>query len=374
VVVVSIVGLCFEAISYIIEQSILSSDRSSVAGVVSFMDPSSWDRNTPYRQVAECPDNGEVCICSEDYAKSADSFVMQQGAVACLTFRFQVGDTIFFFKPAASGMFSQAEMVAKYTGSPVVHAGIVSYVPPEQVDGVQNPDDIIVTEALKGEFKRVTQQSLRQVIQRWTFGGYSIRRVDTKYVHFQEHYQEMTTWLNTLHNQPFDSAMVNPTQRHTGTAGRYIKPDNGVSCQERARALAMYHAGGPGKWMCANRVLWTLAFPGGLNVDYDNPYDQCPGPGWPLTNMQEYPGTLMNEANIWNPRIQWHMPCNVVGCWIGAPTSARWQGGHPPTAGAASTPSAVQPPAAPAGGPTVTVPISVVMSGTPAPTTPVAAR
>jgi hypothetical protein len=244
-----------------------------------------------------------------------------------LTFRFQVGDAIFFYKPAGGG-FSQAEMVAKYTNSPVVHAGIVSYVPPEQVDGVQIPDDIIVTEALKGEFKKVTQQTLRHVIQRWAFGGYSIRRVDPKYIHLKDHYADITSFLNTQKDKPFDSDMVNPTKRHWGTAGRYIDP--AIPCQERDRALALYRAGGLGTWFCSDLIIWTLAFPGGINMDYDNPYDQCPGAGWPLTNMQEYPGALMNEQNIWNQAILWHLPCNEAGCWVGAPMS--WQGGLPPAA------------------------------------------
>lgn len=342
VAVVATMGLCFQALAYAIERGFHSSDRSTLAGVIGLMDPSSWNKSTPYRQVAACPDNLEVCICSDDYAKSTatDSFVFKQGSVACKTFRFQVGDSIFFHKPVGGG-FTQAEMVAKFTNSPIVHAGMISYVPPEQVDGQQNPDEIIVVEALKGDFKRVTRQTLRHVIQRWPFGAYSIRRVDPKFVHFKEHYADMTAYLNSIVGQPFDPDMVNPTKRHWDT--NYINPS--ISCQERARAAAMFKNGGPGKWMCAQVILWTLAFAGGLNTDYENPYDECPGPGWPLTNMQEYPGALMNEANIWNPNIQFHIPCSAVGCWVGAPTSARWQGGHPPPAVAAVAPTIPSTPA-----------------------------
>merc|ERR1719401_943195 len=153
------------------------------------MDPHSWDPATPYRQVHACPDNSEVCICTDDYHKFPDQHINSRpGSVACATFRFKVGDAIFFEKPKGEGpAFFDANLVSKYTNSPVIHAGIVSYVPPEQVVGFQNPDDIIVTEALKGNYKRVTQQTLRHVIQRWAFGGFAIRRVDSKYVDFPNH-------------------------------------------------------------------------------------------------------------------------------------------------------------------------------------------
>jgi hypothetical protein len=276
------------------------------------------------------------------------------GSTACATFRFKVGDAIFFEKPKGEGpAFFDANLVAKYTNSPVIHAGIVSFVPPEQIVGFQNPDDIIVTEALKGNYKKVTQQTLRHVIQRWAFGGFGIRRVDPKYVNFQNHYQDITNFLNSVKDQPFDPDMVNPAKRSWATKGRYITPN--PDCQERARAYAMFKAGGPGKWICSSLIAWTLAFPGGINSDYKNPYDQCTGPGWPLTNLQEWPGHLERESNIWDTHIQWHLPCNEMGCWVGAPMSARWRGGHPPLSAAQGVPSPsaplvpaqTQPPATP---------------------------
>jgi hypothetical protein len=326
----SLVVLSLQVVSHFIENGMMGSDRSSLRGVVGLMDPNSWQPGTPYRQVEQCPDNGEVCICTDDFYMQRDDHIFpKSGSVACATFRFQVGDTIYFEKPVGKGpAFFDANLVAKYTQSTVIHAGIVSFVPPEAVDGFQNPDKIIVTEALKGNYKRVTQQTLRHVIQRWAFGGYFIRRVDPKYVHFKEHLQDITSYLNSVAGQPFDDDMVNPAKRMWATGGRYIgvNPD----CQERVRAYGMYKSGGPGKWICSSLIAWTLAFPGGINMDYKNPYDQCSGPGWPLTNMQEFPGHLMNEQNIWDPHIQWHLPCSAMGCWVGAPMSARWEGGHPP--------------------------------------------
>merc|ERR1719162_1097390 len=109
----------------------------------------------------------------------------------------------------------------------------------------------------------------------------------------------------------------------------------------------MYDAGGPGKWTCSQLVAWTLAFAGGLNTDYQNPYDTCKNgqPGWVIQDIQECPGRLMEEDNIWDPAITWSMPCNGVACWIGAPPS--WVGGHPPLAGGpapvAATPAAATP-------------------------------
>jgi hypothetical protein len=331
------------------------------------MDATSWQPSTPYRQIDACPDTGAVCICSEDYvatdknANGENVFQPQSGSVACQPFRFQVGDVIFFEKPKGQGpAFFQANTVARFTNSPIIHSGIVSYVPPEETK-VQNADDIIVTEALKGNYKTVTQQTLRHVIQRWNFGAYQIRRVAPTFDSFKSHSQDITTFLNGVKDQDFDSDMMMPGKKEWGTNGRYIDPRRSVACGERQRAFEIFKTGGPGKWMCSQLVEWTLAFAGGLNLDY-SPDDHCTGPGWTITDLQEWPGRLLGEYNLWDPSITWRMPCNNVNCFIGAPTSARWAGGRPPVSAATPAPATAAPVT---GTPAPDGPVSVHVDGLP---------
>merc|ERR1712139_105817 len=175
---------------------------------------------------------------------------------------------------------------------------------------------------------KVTQQTLRHVIQRWNFGAYHIRRVASKFTRFNEHARDITSFLDSVKGEPFDSDMMIPGKRRWATKGRFI--NQSISCTERQRAYEMYRRGGPGRWMCSQSVLWALGFAGGLNLDYSDPYDNCKGPGWALTNLQEWPGSLLAETNLWDKKITWTMPCNQVSCWVGAPMSSRWIRGMPP--------------------------------------------
>jgi hypothetical protein len=315
----------------------LGLESANTNGFANLMAAISWQRSTPYRQVSECPDTGAVCICSDDYvatgtnANRENTFAASPKAVGCQPFVFQVGDVIFFEKPKHQGLpFFQAGLVSMFSQSPIIHAGIVSYVPPEESFD-QNADDILVTEALKGSYKKVTQQSLRHVIQRWAFGAFHIRRVaSSKFDKFKGHAENITSFLDSVKDQPFDSDMVIPGKRSWGTDGRYIDPYGSVTCAERQRAYDMYIAGGPKKWMCSQLILWTLAFAGRLNLDYTDHNDACQGPGWVLVNLQEWPGELLKEVYLWDAGVTWKVPCSPVGCWVGAPNTSRWVGGMPP--------------------------------------------
>merc|ERR1719491_241549 len=113
----------------------------------------------------------------------------------------------------------------------------------------QTGENVVVTEAVKGGWKKIVQNPLRYVIQRWPFGGFWIRRVDTKrFPKFKKRKDDIKRFANARVGEPFDRHMLVPIKRRWTTGHRYVQVDP-VSA-ERKRAYKMYKAGGPGKWIC----------------------------------------------------------------------------------------------------------------------------
>lgn len=285
----------------------------------------------PYRLEYTCPDDGSVCLCTQNFVVAGqDAFGYNMyspspGSSACQPWKFQIGDIIFVEKPAGDQpQYREAEVVAKFTGTPVVHNAIVTQVPPPGVD--QTGENVIVTEALKGYWKKVVQNTFRTLVERYPFGGVSIRRVDpNRFPNFftKQSQAAMTEWANRITGEPFDQKMVNPVKRFWFTRGRYI-PKN-PSCADRQRANRMYNSGGPRQWICTQLVAWTIAFPGGLNVNPNNTSPDCSVPDYIVKNLQPNPGDMLSA-----PFVQqggWRAPCDTAGCYIGVPNVPRWAGG-----------------------------------------------
>jgi len=290
----------------------------------------------PYRPDSGCKDDGSICVCTEENvvigedALGYNQFQPQIGATACQMWKFKVGDMIFVEKPSGDQhQYPEANIVAKVTGSPVVHTAIVTQIP---VEGVrQTAENVIVTEALKGQWKKVLQNRFRVLIERYPFGGISLRRVDEKkYPDFftPAAAAKMTAWANSVLDQPFDTTMVNPAKKRLFTKGRYINPDTwggGPNCDERNRAVQMYNAGGPGKFICTQLVAWTIAFAGGLNTNPKNVDGQCAVPAFTVKDLQPNPGDMLKVP--WVGPGNWHIPCGTKGCYIAVPNIPQWSGG-----------------------------------------------
>lgn len=320
-------------------------ERSLVSGLDvhrSFQKTSSAMRGTmklmevpvmrPYRVEPSCLPDGRICICSGGYMVSGsdvynDNLLRpQHGATACKLWHFQVGDVILVDKPSAvKPEFFPAMVVATATNSPVVHAAIVTKVPPPGVN--QTAENIIITEALKGAWKRVLQNTLREIVERFPFGAISVRRVDEKrYPRFfsPERLNAMSEWADKRVGDGFDNKMLIPIKRRFTTGDRYIPID--PSCEDRKRAIAKYREGGPKMWICSEFVAWTLAFAGGINQDYGAISDDCELPSWNIKNVQPFPGEL-SDTEFFDERIQWRMPCEDAGCFIAVPATSQWAGG-----------------------------------------------
>lgn len=289
----------------------------------------------PYANDAHCREDGRICICSTglevlDTDKNGfNKFKRKHGngssSTGCQQWHFQVGDVILMERPnAIKPEYIPAVIVSGITNSPVVHAAIVTWVPPSDIN--QTADNIIITEALKGGWKRVVQNTFRSLVERYPFGGVSIRRVDAKkYPKFftPEKLSSITRWSKARVGDGFDEKMLIPLKRRFSASDRYV-PIN-PSCRDRKVAIAKYKKGGPGKWICSEFVAWTLAFPGGLNLDYGSD-DDCDNPPWQIKNIQPFPGQLTHTA-YFDPDLDWHMPCNHAGCFLAVPDTAAWAGG-----------------------------------------------
>lgn len=287
----------------------------------------------PYAVESSCLPDGRICICSQGFIASGSDvhndniFTKMPGATgACNQWHFQVGDVILVEKPSAVKQeYIPAMVVAAATNSPVVHTAIVTKVPPPGVN--QTAENVIITEALKGAWKQVLQNSLRQIVERFPFGGISIRRVDAKkYPRFfaPDRLNEISEWADKRVGDGFDSHMLIPIKRRFTTGDRYI-PIN-PSCEHRRSAIAKYKAGGPGKWICSQLVAWTLAFAGGINTDYGAISEDCEEPSWKIKNVQPFPGDL-SDAEFFDPAMRWRMPCDDTGCFVAVPATAQWAGG-----------------------------------------------
>jgi len=286
----------------------------------------------PYQADASCKQDGSICICSYDFAVTGvddDGFNIlkkQTSASACQQWTFKVGDVILVERPSVlKQAYIPAYVVSTVSNSPVVHTAIVTKVPSPGIN--QTADNIIVTEALKGNWKRVVQGTFRNIVERFSFGGVSIRRVDAKRfpIFFSDRRQkEITQWANAKVGEGFDEDMLIPIKRRFAAGERYIPID--PSCKDRLRAIEMYKRGGPGKWICSEFVGWTLAFPGGINTDYGLLSDKCQVPSWTVKNIQPLPGQL-TDMDFFDQRLLFHMPCTATGCFVGVPVTPDWAGG-----------------------------------------------
>lgn len=279
----------------------------------------------PYKNEPSCPQNGMVCICTSGY--DADDKVVDYRIVTCKQWHFQVGDVLLARKPADSSLTKNAPslVIAMVSHSDYIHAGIVTNVPPAGVN--QTGDNIFVMEALKGNFKEVKNNSIRNAIQRWPFGGYKIMRPSS--TKFPTYYtpataQQIQSWASQQIGKKFDSEMLKPFKRRFTTGKRFVKlePD----CNERRRALDFYTQGGPEKWICAQLVAWTLAFAGGINRDYGKTADNCDLKEWVFKNLQPNPGEL-ERFSIWDESNYFTVRCPTDKCWVAAPATPDWAGG-----------------------------------------------
>jgi len=205
-----------------------------------------------------------------------------------------------------------------------VHAAVVTKI----LNKGDNAEDIIITESLKGAFKRVVQNNMNTLVTRYPFGGLAIRRPDpVKFPNYAKNAAQITAWGDKVTGQPFDKKMVNPLTKHIQTGKRFVSVN--PSCAERKRADAMWKAGGPGQYTCAQLVAWTVAFAGGLNIDTSKPDPHgCSVPAWVVPNVQPTPGDLKKEGEIagavgsasgagyLSPNT-WSAPCDKAGCWVG---------------------------------------------------------
>lgn len=248
---------------------------------------------------------------------------------ACQMFKFQVGDVVFFEHPSMdhnvfNPKYFPADAAGFITNTKIVHVGIISEVPPEEENRspLETGKKIMVTEAIH---MGVVQTPLAEVVQRFPFGGYRVRRISPRFTHFKKHLPDITQWLMLQKGKYFDNKMWKPIIQ-LDTHGRFIDPNGG--CAERYRAYSLFidpYKNGLDKYDCSQLVLWALAFPGGLNVDdynvLDLPADQCRARSWVLKDLQEWPGKLYKEPGLWDPTITFRMPCDYNGCWLGQPVS-----------------------------------------------------
>jgi len=344
--------ICF-ALAELIERGLVSGldvhrnvqkTSSAMRGAVKLMEVPPM---RPYTVESSCLPDGRICICSQGYIVSGSDvhndniFTKMPGASgACNQWLFQVGDVILVDKPSAvKQKYIPAMVVAAATNSPVVHTAIVTKVPPPGVN--QTAENIIITEALKGAWKQVLQNNLREIVERFPFGAISIRRVDAKkYPRFfsPDRLAKISEWADKRVGDGFDNHMLIPIKRRFTTGDRYI-PIN-PSCADRKRAIAKYREGGPGKWICSELVAWTLAFAGGLNQDYGTISEDCEEPPWTIKNVQPFPGDL-SETDFFDPNIKWRMPCDDFGCFVGVPETPQWAGGTTGTTTVTTTRSTV---------------------------------
>jgi len=336
-VVAAFAGLALDkAIDRLIEGSDARTEvHGAMSGVVELEGLANVAQTHPFRNDPSCPPDGSVCICTGSYTVSGkDSYGFNkleatklESQTACQPWKFMVGDLIFVEKPSGhQKKFQEASIVARFTGSPVVHNAMVTRVPP--IGEQQTGENVIVTEALKGVWKKVVQNTIRTLVERYPFGGVSIRRVDAeKYPNFFSPVvqSQITSWADSIVGQPFDTVMVNPAKKRLFTDGRFIDPIGGPSCDERKRADKMYAKGGPKKWICTQLLAWTLAFPGGLNLDPTNTEPLCDVPKWVVKDMQPNPGDMLTAPFV--AKSDWKIPCGTHGCWIGVPATAAWAGG-----------------------------------------------
>mmetsp|Transcript_45286 Transcript_45286/g.80382 ORF Transcript_45286/g.80382 Transcript_45286/m.80382 type:complete len:397 (+) Transcript_45286:1-1191(+) len=241
----------------------------------------------PYDVNPNCKNSGDVgiCIC---------------GTFGhCKHWEFKIGDVL-IFEPAYVNnpmQWLEATVAACLFFSDAMHVAIVTDI----YDNT--PEGIMLSEALKPPMGIVKKNNLRVILHRWPLSGFWIKRPDP--ARFSINPVAIKTWSDSVQGQPFDMQMIVPFFRRVITHGRFIKqiPDD----HEKKRALALYEAGGPGKWICTQLAAWLLAFPGGMNSLA----------AWPITNLQGTPAEVL-RFNIWDPE-GWHIKCYSAGCFIAIP-------------------------------------------------------
>merc|ERR1719265_128224 len=242
------------------------------------------------------------------------------GQTACSSIRFQLGDMLYVEVPKGDDpKYADARKVASFTGSPVVHNAMITEVPPEGTP--QTGDNVFLVEAMKGNIRQVVKTPFHQLMERYPFGGVSVRRVNmARYPTFNK--QAEAKWAESLVGQPFDTAMVNPlTGNVLGTHGRAI-PKN-PWCGDMTRAVKMYQSQdhGPGQWICSQLLAWGAAFAGGLNMGPGGPSGCAGAPHkFVVTDLNPYPGNLLDVPWV-DPDFKFRADCDASGCWIGASTA-----------------------------------------------------
>jgi hypothetical protein len=229
---------------------------------------------------AGCPPGVGTCFCDR-----------QSGL--CKRWHFQVGDTLVFaYGPDSNLELQVINAVMKMLYSGAVHAAIVTEV---KGPGLA---DVIVTECLKGNHDSMIISNMNEVLNYRQYHGVWVRRVDTaRFPNFASRSATMTSWGQARNGEPFDRSLM--FKKMILAPWRYLEPGWIAAlpdCQQRQKALTLYHNGGPGKWFCSQYVAWTLAFPGGLNTDYGDA-GGCATPPWDgkVENLQPAPGDLISQ-------------------------------------------------------------------------------
>lgn len=311
---------------------------SSMRGAVSLV---AEPVQKPYRNEPSCADDDSVCICTGSHQVTGkdrfgfNTLVKNLGYTACQQWHFEIGDVLLVEKPAQLHQkYIPAFVQSFVSNSDIVHAAIVTKVPNKGVK--QTSENVIVTEALKGSWKQVVQNTIRTLVERYPFGGVSIRRVDvSRFPGFETNKAAISAWADARLGEPFDKNMLIPFKRRFTTGDRYISKSG--FCWDRKRALKMYESEqkGPGKWICSQFVAWALAYPGGLNMNYGDVGPGCTAPQWTIKNLQPLPGDLMSQE--FYAAGKWKVPCDASGCYIGVPAIPDWAGGTTSTTSTTTT-------------------------------------
>lgn len=224
---------------------------------------------------------GTVCVCD------------QAGKRSCVSWTFEVGDVLIFqFMPSTTIPMGVANLFMQALWKGAVHAAIVTEVRGPALT------DIVVTEAMKAPHNKVFSSTMDHLLGRSLYHGLWIRRVDrARFPNFVNHFNDIATWAHAHVGEPFDMALM--IEKAVPFPWRWTDPhwiEALPGCEGRAKALNLYHRGGPGKWFCSEFVAWTLAFPGGLNTDYGDK-GACATPPWDahVEYLEVAPGDLVDQ-------------------------------------------------------------------------------
>jgi len=255
--------------------------------------------------VLTCPRDGSVCICGLD---PIYSWTMK---AVCRGWRFQVGDTLFFARPACTPPMTMPWLIDMYTWSKYIHTAIVVKVPP--AGEAQTRDNVMLSAAVHAE-PAVHTHAIGEIFRKYPnafpWGGVKILRVDpARFPQVQLRQAEIWQWVQDREGENYDPSLFLPGRRNLPPYFQ-TKPD----CDERKRALRMFEAGGPHVWACSQYVAWTLAFPAGLNTGSD-PSGNCPIAPWVFDNLQPFPDEVIDEP-IWEHGTEFNLRCSVHGCFM----------------------------------------------------------